>query len=93
MRPSSSGLDVRREILDDELARRGVQLALVVATLDQLVERDVRLVDARVLGRGERDVAGEEDRRIEEHELRDELRRARGELEGEPPAEGVPDED
>ena len=87
------GLDVRREVLDDELARREVELALVVAPLDQLVEGDVRLVDARVLGRGERDVAGEEDRRVEEDELRDELRRARGELERETPAERVADQD
>ena len=40
-----SGLDVRREVLDDELARCEVELALVVAPLDQLVEGDVRLVD------------------------------------------------
>ena len=88
-----SGLDVRREILDDELARREVELALVVAAFDQLVEGDVRLVEPRVLGSRERDVAGEEDRRVEKHELRDELRRARGELERETPAERVPDED
>ena len=60
--PVVAGLDVRREVLDDELARREVELALVVAPLDQLVERDVRLVDARVLCRGERNVAGEQDR-------------------------------
>ena len=84
---------MRREVLDDELARCEVELALVVAALDQLVERDVRLVDPRVLGRGERDVAGDDDHRIEEDELRDELRRTRCELEGEAPAERVPDED
>ena len=48
---------------------------------------------ARVLGCGERDVAGEEDRRVEEDELRNELRRARGELEREAAAERVPDQD
>ena len=37
-------------------------------------------------------MAGEEDRRVEEDELRYELRRARRELEGEPTAERVPDE-
>ena len=84
---------MRREVLDDELTRREVELALVVATLDQLVERDVRLVDPRVLGRGERDVAGEDDHGIEEDELRNELRRAGRELECEASAEGVPDQD
>ena len=38
-------------------------------------------------------MAGHEDRRVEKDELRDELRRARGELEREPPSERVPDED
>ena len=37
--------------------------------------------------------AGEEDRRIDENELRDELRSAGRQLEGEPPAERVSDED
>ena len=41
----------------------------------------------------ERDVAGEEDRRVEQDELRDELRRARRELEREASAERVADED
>ena len=39
-------VDVRREVLDNELARGEMELALVVAPLDQLVEGDVRLVDA-----------------------------------------------
>ena len=69
-----------------------VELALVVAPLDQLVEGDVGLVDTRVLGCSKRDLAGEEDGRIEEHELRDELRSASRELEREPAAERVPDE-
>ena len=61
---------MRREVLDDELARREVELALVEASLDQLVEGDVGRVGARVLGCGECDVAGEEDGGIEQDELR-----------------------
>jgi hypothetical protein len=63
-----SDLDMRSEVLDHELARCMVELALVVSTLDQLLEGDVGLFDPRVLGGRERDVAWEQDRRIEEHE-------------------------
>ncbi len=84
---------MRREILDDELARSGEELALLVAVLDELVEGDIRLLAPGVLGRGERHVPGKEDGRVEQDELRDELRRSRGELEREPAAEGVADQD
>src|SRR5258705_7237918 len=70
-----------------------MELAFVVTPFDQLVEGDVRLVDSRVLGRGERDVAGDDDHRVEEDELRNELRCAGGELECEASTEGVPDQD
>ena len=86
-------VDVLREVLDDELSAREVELALVVAALDQLVEGDVRLLLPCVLGGGECDVSREQDRRVEEDEPRDELRRSRRELEREASAERVADED
>ena len=70
-----------------------MQLALLVAALDELVEGDVRPLAPGVLGRGERHVPGEEDRGVEEHELRNELRRPRRELEREPSTERVADQD
>ena len=88
-----SRVDVRREILDDELAGREVELALVVAAVDKFVERHVRLVRAGVVGRRERDVAGKQDRRVEENELRNELRRACRQLEREPSSERMADQD
>jgi hypothetical protein len=91
--PVVARVDVRGEVLDDELARGEVELALDVALLDQLLERDVGLLGALPLGGGERDVAGDEDRRVEQDELLNELGRARSELEREPAAEGVPDQD
>ena len=84
---------MRGEVLDDELAPREVELTLVEAPLDQLVERDIRLLLACVLGRRESDVPREEERRVEEHELRDELRRACRELEREAATERMADED
>ena len=82
-----------RELLLDQLARRARELALLVAPVDSLLEGDVRALLARVLGGEERDVRQDEDRGVEQDEPRDELGRARRELEGEPAAERVADED
>ena len=80
------------QLLLDELARRAPELALLVAPVDPFVEGDVGALLARVLGCEERDVREEVDRGVEQNEPRDELRRARRELEREPASERVADE-
>ena len=79
------------QLLLDELPRRSRELALVVAPVDPLLERDVRALLARVLRGEQRDVRQHVDRRVEENELRHELRRAGRELEREPATERMPD--
>src|ERR671918_90766 len=68
-----SCVDVRGQILDDEIPRSEVKLALDVALVDELVEGDEGQVPASVLSGREPDMAGEEDRGIEKYELRNEL--------------------
>ena len=91
-RPSSPARRAARGPRRRASRARDVELALVEAAVDQLVEGDVGLLLPGVLGGREGDVGRKQDRGIEEDELRDELRRARGELECEPAAEGVADE-
>jgi hypothetical protein len=68
-----------------------VELALLVAALDRLLERGVGALAARVLGREQRSGRIEQDRRVEQDEPLHQLRLPRRELEGEPAAEGVPE--
>ena len=77
------------ELLFDQRARRPMELALLVAPIDRLLEAGVAPLRAAVLGRPERDVAGKQDCRVEEHEAVDLVRTRRDMLEGEPRAEGV----
>ena len=81
--------EVDGELLHHQLARRPVELALLEAAVDALVEGHVGALLARVLGRVEGDVRRDEDRRVEQDEPRDELGRPCGQLEGEASAEGV----
>ena len=81
--------EVLAQLLGDELPRRVLQPALLVAALDPLVERRVRAVEACLFGGVQPDVREELDRRVEQDEPLDGLRRPRGDLEGDTAAEGV----
>ena len=77
------------ELLLDQRAGRTMELALLVAPVDRLLEAGVAPLRPAVLGRPERDVAGEQDCGVEEHETVDLVRMRRDVLEGEPRAERV----
>ena len=83
--------EVAAELVLDERARRVVQLALGEPPLDRVVEACVAPLRPRVLRRPERDVRGNHDRGVEQHEPLDRPRAARGLLEREARAERVPD--
>ena len=83
--------EVAAELLLHERSGRAVQLALVVAAFDRFLERHVGALRAGVLGGEERHLRREVDRRVEQDESPNQLRPPRGELEGKPAAERVPD--
>ncbi len=87
--PVVVGEQVRDELLLDELPRRRRQHALLVAAVDPFLEGDVGTVSAGVLGRGDTDVRRDPDRRIEQDEPLDALRRGRRRLVRDPAAERV----
>ena len=77
------------QLVLDERARRVVELAFLEATVDRGLEALVDPLAARILGRPERDVRGEQDRRIEQHEPLDAAAMAGGVLERDPSSERV----
>ena len=83
------GQQVDGELPGDELARRRRQHALLVAAVDPLLERDIRAVAARVLGGRDAELGRQQDRRIEQHEPLDAVRRRSSRLVGDASAERV----
>jgi hypothetical protein len=84
---------MRSKLLFQEPPRRVLELALLVSPADPVLEGDVGPLRARVLGSEEGNVRRKENRRVEQDELRDELRRACRQLERKPPAERMPDKE
>ena len=76
-----------------EGARRVVELALLVAAVDRVLEALVDPLPAGVLGGPERDVRRKQDRRVEQDEPLDVAGTTRGVLEREPCAERMAEPD
>ena len=85
--------EVVPKLVLDERPRGAMELALLVATIDRLLEAPVPALDACVLGGPEGDGWWDEDCRVEEHEPIDRSRPRSGPLEREPAAERVPQPD
>ena len=83
------GQQVDGELPGDELARRRRQHALLVTTVDALLERDVGAVATRVLGGRDPELGRQEDCRVEQHEPLDAVRRRSSGLVGDTSAERV----
>ena len=83
------GQQVDGKLPGDELARRSREHALLVTAVDPFLERDVRAVTARVLGGRHAELRRQQDRRIEQHEPLDAIRRRGSRLVGDASAERV----